>query len=98
LRLCFFLASRAASYLFIAFVGADFFSALAFVSCPVPGSEIAVGVVLMFFSFKSFQRNGNQAHGGPAQVVEAKQGSAPQRFIPRATAFRSAGNWPLPVP
>jgi hypothetical protein len=74
LRLCFFLASRASAYLFIAFGDADFFSALLFVSCPVPGSELAVGVVLMFFSFKFFQRNGTYAYGGPAHVVEAQAG------------------------
>jgi len=46
-RLCFFLASRASAYLFIAFGAANFFSALAFVSCPVLGSELT-GVVLIF--------------------------------------------------
>lgn len=50
LRLCFFLASRASAYLFVACGEADFFSALALVSWPALGSELTTGVVLIFSS------------------------------------------------
>jgi len=50
LRLCFFLASRASAYLFIAVGEADFFSAFALVSGMALDSELTAGVVLIFFS------------------------------------------------
>src|SRR5579859_52291 len=53
LRLCFFLASRASAYLFVACGEADFFSTLALVSWPALGSELT-GVVLIFCCSSKF--------------------------------------------
>ncbi len=50
LRRCFFLASRASAYLFIAVGEADFFSAFALVSGTVLASELTTGVVLIISS------------------------------------------------
>ena len=54
LRLCFFLASRASAYLFIAVGEADFFSAFALVSGTALGSELTTGVVLIISSPSNF--------------------------------------------
>ena len=54
LRRCFFLASRASAYLFIAVGEADFFSAFALVSGTVLGSELTTGVVLIIFLLQFF--------------------------------------------
>ena len=50
MRLCFFLASRATAYLFVAVGEADFFSAFALVSGTVLASELTTGVVLIISS------------------------------------------------
>jgi hypothetical protein len=53
-RLCFFLASRASAYLFVACGEADFFSAFALVSGTALDSELTTGVVLIFSSPQNF--------------------------------------------